>query len=112
MSVEDDHDGKKKSSSVPATSGEQILPLELIDRTIGSKIHVIMKDDKEIVGTLCGFDSFVNMVLENVTEYQVHPIYGPQENQLDQILLNGTNVCMLVPNSDGPKKKAEKENKK
>jgi U6 snRNA-associated Sm-like protein LSm5 len=29
---------------------------------------VIMKGDKELVGTLCGFDVYVNMVLEDVTE--------------------------------------------
>jgi U6 snRNA-associated Sm-like protein LSm5 len=30
----------------------QILPSELIDRCVGSKIWVIMKGDKEIEGTL------------------------------------------------------------
>ena len=30
----------------------QILPSELIDRCVGSKIWVIMRGDKEIVGTL------------------------------------------------------------
>jgi hypothetical protein len=30
--------------------------------------QVIMKGDKEIVGTLRGFDVYVNMVLEDVTE--------------------------------------------
>ncbi|XP_039817551.1 uncharacterized protein LOC120679964 isoform X1 [Panicum virgatum] len=50
----------------------QLLPSELIDRCIGSKIWVIMKGDKELVGTLCGFDVYVNMVLEDVTEYGNH----------------------------------------
>ena len=45
-----------------------ILPLELIDKCIGSKMWVIMKGDKEIVGTLRGFDDYVNMVLDDVTE--------------------------------------------
>jgi len=27
-----------------------------------------MKGDKELVGTLCGFDVYVNMVLDDVTE--------------------------------------------
>lgn len=30
--------------------------------------QVIMKGDKELVGTLRGFDVYVNMVLEDVTE--------------------------------------------
>jgi len=33
-----------------------------------SKIWVILRGDKEFVGTLRGFDDFVNMVLEDVTE--------------------------------------------
>ncbi|EXC24171.1 hypothetical protein L484_015190 [Morus notabilis] len=51
-----------------ANNPSQLLPQELIDRCIGSKIWVIMKGDKELVGTLRGFDVYVNMVLEDVTE--------------------------------------------
>ena len=39
--------------------------LELIDLCIGSKIHVVMKTEKEFVGTLRGFDDFVSMHLLN-----------------------------------------------
>ncbi|WFD40136.1 RNA-binding protein lsm5 [Malassezia japonica] len=45
-----------------------ILPLELVDRCIGSSIWVVMKTQREFVGTLLGFDDYVNMVLEDVTE--------------------------------------------
>ncbi|XP_065535125.1 uncharacterized protein LOC136014257 isoform X1 [Lathamus discolor] len=40
---------------------------ELVDKRIGSCIRIVMKSDKEVV-TLLGFDDFVNMVLEDVTE--------------------------------------------
>ncbi|XP_064472292.1 U6 snRNA-associated Sm-like protein LSm5 [Ornithodoros turicata] len=76
-----------------------LLPLELIDKCIGSKIHIIMKGDKEIVGTLLGFDDFVNMVLEDVTEYESTP-EGRRITKLDQILLNGNNITMMVPGGD------------
>jgi len=72
------------------------MPSELIDRCIGSQIWVIMKGDKELVGTLRGFDVFVNMVLEDVTEYEMTPD-GIQETQMEQILLNGNNIALLVP---------------
>ncbi|XP_038665743.1 U6 snRNA-associated Sm-like protein LSm5 isoform X3 [Scyliorhinus canicula] len=52
-----------------STNPSQLLPLELVDKCIGSRIHIVMKNDKEIVGTLLGFDDFVNMVLEDVTEF-------------------------------------------
>jgi len=79
----------------------QVLPLELIDRCIGSKIWVIMKNDREFSGTLLGFDDFVNMVLEDVTEFEETP-QGRKTTKLNQTLLNGNNICMLVPGSSGP----------
>ena len=44
----------------------QLMPLELIDRCIGSQIWVVLKGDKELCGILRGFDEYVNMVLEEV----------------------------------------------
>eukprot|EP00238_Polyblepharides_amylifera_P005411 CAMPEP_0196579564 /NCGR_PEP_ID=MMETSP1081-20130531/22904_1 /TAXON_ID=36882 /ORGANISM="Pyramimonas amylifera, Strain CCMP720" /LENGTH=69 /DNA_ID=CAMNT_0041899191 /DNA_START=227 /DNA_END=436 /DNA_ORIENTATION=+ len=55
-----------------------------------------MKGDKEMVGTLRGFDVYVNMVLEDVTEYEDTP-EGRKVTKLDQILLNGNNIAVLVP---------------
>ncbi|CAI5474520.1 unnamed protein product [Closterium sp. Naga37s-1] len=79
-----------------AHNPSHLMPTELIDRCIGSKIWVIMKGDKELVGTLRGFDVFVNMVLEDVTEYE-HTPEGSRVTKLDQILLNGNNIAILVP---------------
>ena len=76
-------------------------PLELVDKCIGSRIHIIMKNDKEMVGTLLGFDDFVNMLLEDVTEIENTP-EGRKVTKLDQILLNGNNITMLVPGGDIP----------
>ncbi|KAI9739535.1 MAG: RNA-binding protein lsm5 [Cirrosporium novae-zelandiae] len=75
----------------------QLLPLELIDKCIGSKIWIVMKGDKEFSGTLLGFDDYVNMVLEDVTEFD----YTGAQNKLPKILLNGNNICMLIPGSSG-----------
>eukprot|EP00640_Fibrocapsa_japonica_P007975 CAMPEP_0113934218 /NCGR_PEP_ID=MMETSP1339-20121228/1559_1 /TAXON_ID=94617 /ORGANISM="Fibrocapsa japonica" /LENGTH=66 /DNA_ID=CAMNT_0000935921 /DNA_START=103 /DNA_END=303 /DNA_ORIENTATION=- /assembly_acc=CAM_ASM_000762 len=65
-----------------------------------------MKGDKEIVGTLRGFDEFVNMVLDDVTEYEMTP-EGRVATQLDQILLNGNHVCLLVPGGEPSEVKEE-----
>lgn len=85
----------------PAPVVSQLLPLELVDRCIGSRIWVIMKGDKEFVGTIRGFDDYVNMVLEDVTEFEMTP-EGKKTTKLEQILLNGNNICMLVPGGEGP----------
>ncbi len=55
-----------------------------------------MKGEKELVGTLRGFDVFVNMVLQDVTEYENTP-EGKRVTNMEQILLNGNNIAVLVP---------------
>ncbi|RSH80883.1 RNA-binding protein lsm5 [Apiotrichum porosum] len=79
-----------------------ILPLELVDRCIGSPIWVLMKNEREFTGTLMGFDDYVNMVLKDVTEYEVTP-EGITETGLGQTLLNGNNIAMLIPGGKGPR---------
>ncbi|TFK77194.1 Sm-like ribonucleo protein, partial [Pluteus cervinus] len=74
-----------------------ILPLELIDRCIGSRIWAVMKNEREFTGTLAGFDDFVNMVLEDVGAFS-----GIKKTSLAQTLLNGNNICVLIPGSSGP----------
>ncbi|KFY73428.1 hypothetical protein V499_06484 [Pseudogymnoascus sp. VKM F-103] len=93
---------KRKSLSISTPSATmtstQLLPLELIDRCVGSKIWVVMKTDKEFTGTLTGFDDYVNMVLEDVTEFD----YTGATTKMEKILLNGNNICMLIPGGEGP----------
>lgn len=55
----DTHNPPAPSQS--AAPAAQFLPLELIDKCIGSKLWIIMKGDKEIVGVLRGFDDYVSM---------------------------------------------------
>ncbi|CAH3152398.1 unnamed protein product [Pocillopora meandrina] len=84
-----------------ANESQLILPLELIDKCIGSRIHIVMKSDKEIVGVLLGFDDYVNIVLEDVTVFESTP-EGRRMTKLDQILLNGNNITMLIPGGEYP----------
>ncbi|KAK9824499.1 hypothetical protein WJX72_010865 [[Myrmecia] bisecta] len=86
-----------KKAAYQGNNPSHIMPSELIDRCIGSKIWVVMKGDKELVGTLRGFDVFVNMVLEDVTEYEITAEGNKRETHMDQILLNGNNIAVLVP---------------
>ena len=81
---------------------EKVNPLALIDAAVGDQLWIIMKGDKELVGTLRGFDNYVNMVLENVTEYEAQPSGKYKKTTMDQILLNGNNIVMLVPGGTGP----------
>jgi len=60
-----------------------------------------MKNEREFVGTLLGFDDYVNIVLEDVTEYEL-TANGFKKTNLAQTLLNGSNIAILVPGSNGP----------
>ena len=78
-------------------NASQILPSELIDRCVGSPIWVIMKSQTELTGTLRGFDVYVNMVLDDVTEFERLADGQVRTNKMEQILLNGNNIAALVP---------------
>lgn len=71
-----------------------LLPLEIIDKAIGTEIQVLLTNDKEFKGKLVGFDDFVNIVLEEVTEIDSE---GPKESKIKQMLLNGAQICMIIP---------------
>ena len=86
----------KQASKAKERMAGRLLPLELVDKCIGSRLWVIMKGDQELVGTLKSFDDYVNMVLEDVIEYEVTP-EGKVAHKLDQILLNGNNIAILGP---------------
>lgn len=82
-----------------------ILPLEVMDKCIGRKMWVVMKENKEFYGTLVGFDEFMNMQMEECKEYSVSARDGVSDRKviatLDSMLLNGSHVCLMVP-GDNP----------
>jgi U6 snRNA-associated Sm-like protein LSm5 len=83
----------------------RILPLELIDKAIGSQLWILMRGTKEIVGTLRGFDDYVNLVLDDAIEYTPDPEDPTKvlKKVLDaEILLNGNQIAILIPGGAGP----------
>eukprot|EP01053_Blabericola_migrator_P006009 Blabericola_migrator_1__6008@NODE_3029_length_2101_cov_20_844149_g1894_i0_p3_GENE_NODE_3029_length_2101_cov_20_844149_g1894_i0NODE_3029_length_2101_cov_20_844149_g1894_i0_p3_ORF_typecomplete_len109_score22_88LSM/PF01423_22/3_8e16SMATX/PF14438_6/0_029DUF150_C/PF17384_2/0_095_NODE_3029_length_2101_cov_20_844149_g1894_i016721998 len=91
------------TKSVPPS----FFPLALIDRCIGARVQVLMKSQKEVIGILRGFDDFVNMVLDDVSEYtwEITPDGKSMEakiEHLEAILLNGSNVVILIPCGEPP----------
>ncbi|ABN67672.1 predicted protein, partial [Scheffersomyces stipitis CBS 6054] len=71
-----------------------VLPLEIIDKSIGHEIRVLMTNDKEFTGKLVGFDDFVNMVLEDVREIDSDV---KSDKVIKKMLLNGGQVAMIIP---------------
>jgi len=78
-------------------NASQVLPSELVDRCVGSSVWVILRSERELVGTLRGFDAYVNMVLENVTETFTSSDGTHHSSSLGKMLLNGSNIALIVP---------------
>lgn len=85
---------KAAASVVAETPSDMILPLELVDKCIGERVFVVLRPGREFVGKLLGFDDYVNVVLEDVTEYEITN-EGTRTKKLKQILLNGTTISLI-----------------
>uniref|UniRef100_A0A8R1Y247 U6 snRNA-associated Sm-like protein LSm5 n=1 Tax=Onchocerca volvulus TaxID=6282 RepID=A0A8R1Y247_ONCVO len=77
------------------------VQLEMVENLSAESFLHVLRSEKEIVGTLTGFDDYVNMVLEDVVEYE-NTVDGKRVTKLDTILLNGNHITMLVPGGEGP----------
>mmetsp|Transcript_17635 Transcript_17635/g.48959 ORF Transcript_17635/g.48959 Transcript_17635/m.48959 type:complete len:97 (+) Transcript_17635:176-466(+) len=83
----------------------RILPLELIDKAIGSQIWILMRGTKEMVGTLRGFDDYVNLVLDDAVEFTPDPSDPTKAIRTElktEVLLNGNQITVLIPGGSGP----------
>ncbi|KAJ8748090.1 hypothetical protein K2173_004093 [Erythroxylum novogranatense] len=88
-----------------ASNRSQLLPSESIDRCIGSKIWVIMKGDKEFVGTLRDFDVYVNMVLKmSPRSFVLKGKYGKEilQNKNNKLNQNRNNNLKSSPGGARP----------
>jgi len=89
------------SSSISSSGAAAILPLALVEKCIGARMWVIMRGNTEFAGTLKGFDDYVNIVLDEVTEFTYDSEGNRSSTQLEgSILLNGNAVTFLVPGAE------------
>lgn len=88
--------GTESHNKLSNSDASVLLPLEVIDRSIGSSIRILLTNNKEFTGTLIGFDDFVNVVLENAVELELN---GTRGKSMKKMLLNGAQIAMLCPSS-------------
>ena len=92
-----------------------VLPLEVLDKCVGRKLWILMKNDREYFGTLTGFtdeQSMLALVLQDVKEYTYPGGKGGERKllkKMESILLNGTHICLMIPGDDEPQPKAVNE---
>ena len=80
------------------TNLSTISPLDHLSQSIGKKVWILLKGEKEFEGILVGVDDHVNIVMADVTELVLDPLTGKSEEvgNVGELLLNGNNVTMIV----------------
>ncbi len=69
-----------------------VQPLQILEKSLNKKISLILKDDRVLVGTLVGYDDYMNMVLKDTEETQ-----GEQVRRVGTVVLRGNNVVTIAP---------------
>lgn len=72
--------------------------MELLQASIGSQVLVELKGRKKIRGKLKGYDSHLNLILEDAEEFATDPETDEQTIiQLDTVIVRGDNVVIVSP---------------
>lgn len=69
-----------------------VQPLQLLEKSLSKRVSLLLKDSRVLVGTLVGYDDYMNMVLEDTEETQ-----GDQIRRIGTVVLRGNNVVTIVP---------------
>ncbi len=66
------------------------LPLDVLEKSINQKLTLLLKDGRNLEGTLSGYDEYMNMVLSDVDED-----IGESKRKLGTVILRGNNVVSI-----------------
>ena len=67
-----------------------VLPLDLLEKQLNSRLLVTLKDGRTMEGKLVGYDQYMNVVLEEADEKS-----GDQNRRLGTVVLRGNNVLSM-----------------
>ncbi len=68
------------------------MPLNILEKSLNRRVHLILKDNRMLEGRLVGYDDYMNMVLEDTEE-----TLGEQIRRIGTVVLRGNNVVTIVP---------------
>jgi len=72
--------------------------MELLQTSIGSQVLVELKGRKKIRGKLRGYDTHLNLILEDAEEISFDAESGEQNIlQVDTVIVRGDNVVIVSP---------------
>ena len=73
-------------------------PMELLQTSIGSQVLVELKGRKTIRGKLRGYDTHLNLILEDAEEITIDAETKEQTIvQVDTVIVRGDNVVIVSP---------------
>ncbi len=68
------------------------MPLNILEKSLNKRVHLILKDNRTLEGRLVGYDDYMNLVLEDTEE-----TLGEQIRRIGTVVLRGNNVVTIVP---------------
>ncbi|PSG96011.1 RNA-binding protein [Thermoplasmatales archaeon SW_10_69_26] len=68
-----------------------VLPLDVLDDNLESRMRLILKDGRRLRGEFIGYDQYMNVVLEDTEEET-----DESTRRLGTVVLRGNNVVSMV----------------
>lgn len=68
-----------------------VMPQALLEKSVGKRVSLLLKDGRILDGRLDGFDEYMNMVLEETTE----TVADGEARRLGSVILRGSNVVSI-----------------
>ena len=68
-----------------------VMPLDLLEKSLNSKMLLTLKDGRVMEGKLVGYDQYMNIVLEDTEERTPE-----QARRLGTVVLRGNNLVSMA----------------
>lgn len=68
-----------------------VLPLDVLEKSLNSKMALTLKDGRVMEGKLVGFDQYMNIVLEDTEEKT-----ADRQRRLGTVVLRGNNLVSMA----------------
>ena len=69
-----------------------VMPISLLEKSVDTRVSVLLKDGRTLEGKLAGFDEYMNMVLQETVETAVS---GDEGRRLGSAVVRGSNVVSV-----------------
>lgn len=69
-----------------------VMPIALLEKSVDKRVSLLLKDGRVLEGRLTGYDEYMNMVLDEVSERTA----DAEERRLGTVVLRGNNVVSIA----------------